>query len=43
MTPGHEVRALDPINHSKLWMTRMTQGRKLRALDVRNSLGLWMT
>ena len=40
MTMGRELRALDDMNNSRLWMTRATQGRELKALDAMNSSGL---
>ena len=43
MTPGHELKALDVINNSRLWMISMTQGHEFRDLVVMNNSGLWMT
>ena len=38
-----EVKALNAMNNSKLWLTWMTLGHELRALDAINSSGLLMT
>ena len=43
MTHGHEVRALDAMNKSRLWMNGMTLGCELSTLDAMNNLRLWMT
>ena len=43
MTPGHELRYLDPINHFGLWITWATLGRELRALGFMNNSRLWFT
>ena len=40
MTLGHELKALDAMNNSRLWMTLATLRRELKALDAMNSLGL---
>ena len=36
-----ELKALDAMNNSGLWMTIVTHGRDLRALDATNSSKLW--
>ena len=43
MTLGRELRALDAMNNSGLWITWATMGRELRALDAMNNVGLWLT
>ena len=43
MTLGHELRALNDMNDSRLSMTSKTVGHELRALDTMNSSELWMT
>ena len=40
---GPQLRALDAINNSRLWMTSATLSCKIKALDFMNSFGLWMT
>ena len=40
MTLGHELKALDAMNKSKLWMACSTLGHDLKALDVVNNLEL---
>ena len=42
MTLCHELKALDAINSSKLWMTSTILGRGLRALDAMNKSRLWL-
>ena len=42
MTPVHEIRPLDSMNNSWLWMTSATLGHKTKALDAMKSLELWM-
>ena len=37
MTLGHELKALDSMNSSDLWMTCSTLGHDLKALDAKNS------
>ena len=39
MTLGHELRAIDAMNRSKLY----TPGREPRAVNAMNNSGLWMT
>ena len=43
MILGHEEKAPNVMNNSRLWMTWMTQGHELRALDAINNSRLWMT
>ena len=40
MTLCHELKALDAMNSSELWMTCSTLGHDLRALDAMNNLEL---
>ena len=40
MTLDNELKALDAMNSSELWMTCSTLGHDLRALDAMNSLEL---
>ena len=40
---GRELKDVDVINNSRLWMIFMILGLKLKALDVMKSLGIWMT
>ena len=40
MTEGHELKALDAMNNSSLWMTRATPSDELKALDAINILKL---
>ena len=42
MTKGCELRALDVMNNSRLWMTGTTPGHELRALDAMNNSRLWL-
>ena len=42
MSLGHELRALDDINITRLLITSATPGHKLTTLDAMNNLGLWM-
>ena len=37
MTLCHELKALDAMNSSELWMTCSTLGHDLRALDAMNN------
>ena len=39
MTPGREMRALDEMSNSLLWLKGTTPYRELRALDAMNSYG----
>ena len=39
-TPVHELKALDAMKCSRMWMTTMTLGHELRALDPMYSSGL---
>ena len=40
MTLGHELRALNAMNDTRLWMICMSLGHELKDLDVMKSLGL---
>ena len=40
MILGHESKALNVMNWSRLWMTH---GHQLKALHAMNNLGLWLT
>ena len=42
-TLGWELKALDSMNSSALWLTLMTLGIELKDLDVMNRPGLLMT
>ena len=42
MTPSRELRALDDMNSSRLWMKRATQGGELKVLDAIYNSELWM-
>ena len=42
MTSGHELRALNVMNNTKLWMICTCLGHELKDLDAMKSLGLWM-
>ena len=42
MTSGHELKALNVVDNTRLWMICMSLGRKLNDLDTMKSLGLWM-
>ena len=42
MTKGCELRALDVMNNSGLWMTGTTPGHELKALDAMNNSRLWL-
>ena len=42
MTLGHELRPLDAMNNSLLWLTLTTLDREIKALDVVNSSRLSM-
>ena len=42
MTLGHELRSLDVMNNSMLWVIYTILGHELKDLDVLNKLGLWM-
>ena len=37
MTIGHELKALDAMNNSKLWMSCCTMGHDLRTPDAMNN------
>ena len=41
--PGYELKALNAMNYSRLWLTRMTLGHELRALNAMNNSRLRMT
>ena len=41
MTQGRELKALNVMNNSGLWMIAMIPGHELRALDAMNSSRLW--
>ena len=43
MTQGRELRALDVMNNSGLWIIEITLGHELRALDAMNNSRLWRT
>ena len=43
MTLGREHKALDAMNHLRLWMIRMIMCNELKHLDAMNNLGLRMT
>ena len=43
MIMGHELRSLDAMNYSKLWITWATLGCELKALTSMNSSRLWLT
>ena len=43
MTLGRELRALDAMNNSGLWLTLTTLGIEMKDLNVMNNLGLSMT
>ena len=43
MTMDCELKALDAMNKSGLWMIGATLGHELRALDAMNSSRLWLT
>ena len=43
MTPGRELKALDAMNSSRLWLKLTTLGHELRALDAMNNSWLWLT
>ena len=42
MTSGHELRALNAVNNTGLWMICTSLGRELKDLDAIKSLRLWM-
>ena len=42
MIIGHELRALDAMNNSVLWLISMILGHELKDLVAMNSVGLWM-
>ena len=42
MTQGRELKALNVMNNSGLWMIAMIPGHELRALDAMNSSRLWL-
>ena len=39
---GCELRALDAMNNSRLWMALTKLGRPLKVLNAMKSRGLWM-
>ena len=41
--PGHELRTLDSMNYSGLWITRMNLSHEVRALDAMNNSRLVLT
>ena len=43
MTSCHELKVLNVMNNSRLWMSSRTPSHELKSLDVRKSSGLWMT
>ena len=43
MTLGHNLRALEAMNNSSMWITGMTLSHELAVIDAMNSLTLWMT
>ena len=43
MTIVHEIRTLDSMNSSELWLTRKTPSCELRALKAMHNLRLSMT
>ena len=43
MTLSRELRALDVMNNSGLWLTLTTPGIEMKDLNVMNNLGLSMT
>ena len=43
MNQGHELRALDPIINSGIWITWDTLGYELKVLNAMNNVGLWLT
>ena len=43
MNSCYELRALDSMNISRLWMTCATLGHELKALDTMYRSGLWLT
>ena len=43
MNLNRELKALDAMNSSGLYMTLKTLGHELKALDAMNSSGLWIT
>ena len=43
MTLGRELKGLDAMNISRLWMTSTTLDHELKFLDAMNSYRLWMT
>ena len=42
MTSGYELKVLDGINNSELWMIRTTLGHDLRVLDIMKISRLWL-
>ena len=42
MTQGHELRALDVMNNSSMWMTGTTPTHELMALDAMKNSRLWL-
>ena len=43
MTLGRELRSLDAMNRSGLWITWATLGRELRVIAAMNRSRLWLT
>ena len=39
-TMGHELKTINAMDISRLWLTRMNLGYELRALDAMNKLRL---
>ena len=39
---SHEIKPLDSMDNSGLWMTWMTLGHKIKALNVLNNTEVWM-
>ena len=42
MVLGHELRSLNAMNSSMLWMIHTILGHELEDLDAMNKSGLWM-
>ena len=42
MTLGYELRALNAMKSSRLWMISTIQGLELKTLNFMNSKGEWM-
>ena len=43
MTTGRELKALDVMNSSELWLKLMTLGHELRSIDAMNNSGIQLT